>query len=141
MALEQLVQELTTALHSHFPEHEPFSPGRYSLWLRLVKQGELDGSAVDQPIGPPSKLAVTVKSRDELLEAIAENALVAVYGAEIALVKTMPNLIVKLLDQKRRVPVTGAPPLDAKEQPFLKVTVYRFEPSLWERLMGKTGEE
>lgn len=147
MALEKLVQELTTALHSHFPATEPlvpergFSPGRYSLWLRLVKPGELDGSIVDQPIGPASKLALTVKSRDELIEAIAENALVTIYGAEVPLVKEMPNLIVKLLEKKRRLQVPGAPPLDAKDQPFLKVTVYRFEPSLWDRLMGKTGEE
>lgn len=141
MALEKLVQALTTALHSHLPERGSFSPGRYSLWLRLVKQGELDGSLVDQPIGPASKLAITVKSRDELIEAIAENALVTIYGAEVPLVKEMPNLIVKLLEQKAKVPVSGAPPLDAEGQPFLKVTVYRFEPSLWERLMGKTGEE
>ncbi|HLO01775.1 MAG TPA: hypothetical protein VK191_01545 [Symbiobacteriaceae bacterium] len=141
MALEKLVQELTTALHSHLPEHQPISPGRYSLWLRLVKPGELDGSIVDLPMGPAQKLALTVKSRDELLAAIAENALVTVYGAEVPLVKTMPNLIVKLLERKARVPVAGAPPIDAADQPFLKVTVYRFEPSLWERLMGQTGEE
>lgn len=141
MALEKLVQELTTALHSHFPAHEGFSPGRYSLWLRLVKPSVIDGSIVDHPIGAAQKLVMTFRSRDELLEAIAENALVTVYGAEVALVKEMPNLIVKLLDRKARVPVSGAPPLDAPNQPFLKVTVYRFEPSLWERLTGKTGEE
>lgn len=141
MALERLVQELTATLHSHFPARESFSPGRYSLWLRLVKPGQLDGANIDHPIGPAQKLAITVKSRDELIAAIAENALITVYGAEIPLVQEMPNLIVKLLDQKRRVPVAGAPPLEAVGQPFLKVTVYRFEPSLWDRLMGKTGEE
>lgn len=141
MELERLVQDLTTALHSHFPEQAPFSPGRYSLWLRLVKPGLLDGSVVDVAMGPPSKLALTVKSQDELLAAIAENALVTVYGAEIPLVKEMPNLIVKLLERKQRIAVTGAPPLDVADQPFLKVTVYRFEPSLWDRLMGRTGEE
>lgn len=141
MELERLVQELTTALHSHFPQTAGFSPGRYSVWLRLVKPGLLDGSIVDQPIGPASKLALTVRSRNELIEAVAENALVTIYGAELPLVQSMPNLIVKLEGRKVRIHVDGAPPLTAADQPFLKVTVYRFEPSLWERLTGKSAEE
>jgi hypothetical protein len=141
MALEKLVQDLTTALHSHLPEPETVLPGRYSLWLRLVKPGLLDGAHVDQPIGPAQKLMITIKSRDELIEAIAENALVTIYGAEVPLVDRMPNLIVKLLVRKAKVKVEGAPPLDAADQPFLKVTVYRFEPSLWDRFFGKAGAE
>lgn len=99
-----------------------------------MKLGRLEGSQIEEPVGNVHKLVLQVNSLDELVGELADNMVVAVYGGDIQLVKEMPNLIIKLFDQKVWIPMTGAPPIDQAGQIYLKATVYRWEPSLWDQL-------
>lgn len=114
-----------------------FQPCKVSMWLKFVRIEESDGAKVEQNAGPVQKLVFTAGSPEELVHQVTENMLLTVYGAEVQIVKDLPNLIVKLFDKKAYVPVAGAPPLDQPGQIYLKATVYRFEPSLWDQLFGR----
>lgn len=140
--LEKLVASTRAAIEEALPAPADFRPGKVSMWIKLVKLGEMEGARVELNEGPTQKVIVTAGSYQELLQAVAENLVLAVFGAEVSLVKALPNLIVKLFDRKRTVAVAGGPPLDQAGQLYLKATVYRWEPSLWEQLFpGKRDEE
>ena len=106
--LEKLVTKVQAAILEALPEPGSFRPGKVSMWVKLVKLGDMDGSQVEITQGSTHKVIVTAGSWQELLQAVAENLVLAVYGAEISLVKELPNLIVKLFDRKRTVPIVGA---------------------------------
>jgi hypothetical protein len=118
-----------------------FEPCKVSMWLKFVKLQPVDGTNMEVNITPVQKVIFTASSFAELVQEVAENMVLAVYGADAPPVKELPNLIVKLFDQKARIATPGAPPLEEEGQIFLKATVYRYEPSLWERLFGRDGED
>jgi len=114
-----------------------FRPGKVSVWIKLIRYSQLDGGLVEETVGNIHKLMLAVNSSDELMQELSANMVVSVYGGEMQLVKEMPNLIVKLFDRKAYVEMPGAPPVDQAGQLVLKATVYRWEPSLWDQLLGK----
>lgn len=138
--LERLVTQTAEAIESALPESADFRPGRVSIWIKLVRPGLMDGAAVEMTEGPTQKVLMTAGSYQELLRTIAENLVLTVYGAEVSLVRELPNLIIKLFDRKATVAVAGAPPVGTPGQLYLKATVYRWEPSLWERLFPSRAE-
>lgn len=140
MELEQLLSQVAEAIRSKIDLPE-FHAGKFSMWLKFVRPVITeDGTRMEESVGGLQKLVFTAGSFDELLLHVAENAVLAVYGAELPVVKELPNLIVKLIDRKSFVPVPGGPPVDQAGQVFLKATVYRYEPSLWEQIFGRKQE-
>jgi len=137
MELEQLLVRTESAISRAIPRPD-FTHGKVSMYIKFVRFIDSDGSPIEEAIGPVLKQVLTVSSYDELLRHVSENMMLAVYGAEIQVVKEMPNLIVRLFDQKSFVPTPGAPDLDAPRQIYLKATVYRYEPSLWDSLFNRT---
>ncbi len=126
-----MILQVAAAIRSRIPLPE-FHPGKLSVWLRFVRLAP--GGEV--PIGPAQKLITSARDEEEFFHTIAENVLLAVYGAEIPIVHEMPNLIIKLFDRKAPIQMDGAPPLEEPDQIHLKVTVYRYEPSLWQQIFG-----
>src|SRR5690606_13572922 len=110
-----------------------FRPGRFSVWLRFVRSPE-PGAPPTEQVGEVQKRVDTAGSYNELIHLIAREIVLAVYGAEVQVVTEVPNLIITLLGHRHRVHMPGAPPLDEPDQIFLKVTVYRYQPSLLELL-------
>lgn len=109
-----------------------FQPGKVSIWLRFIRL-EPGG---EQEVVPARKVVAEALSRRALLYTVAEQVVLAVFGSEVQVVYDVPNLMVKLFDRKTMVRLPGCPPLEQEEQIFLKVTVYRYEPGLWQRLFG-----
>lgn len=130
MELERLAAQTAATIRSRFETLE-LSPGKYSLWLKFVRLTVQDGIRTEEATGPIRKLLVTTHSLDDLIGQLAEQLVLTVFGSEVQVVPEMPNLIVKLLDQKVHVHTAGAPALDAAEQVWLKATLYRQESSLW----------
>ncbi|HWI60270.1 MAG TPA: hypothetical protein VNT75_00385 [Symbiobacteriaceae bacterium] len=115
-------------------EKPDFAHGKVSLWVKLVR---LDAQGHEEPVGPLHKVMLTATSYDDLIRQLAENLVVATFGGDVQLVDAMPNLILKLFETKRYVAIPGAPPIDQAGQLFLKGTIYRSEPSLWDQWFGK----
>jgi hypothetical protein len=136
MELEQLLIRTETAINQAIPDPD-FTHGKVSMFIKFVRMVDSDGSQMEESLGHVNKQVLTVSSYDELLRHVAENMMLAVYGAEVQLVKDMPNLIVRLFDQKAMIQTPGAPALDAPGQIYLKATVYRYEPSLWDSLFNR----
>lgn len=136
MELERLVSRIKERILATL-EVEGFRPGKISLWLKFVQFGSMDGTPVETAISPVHRVVFTAASIDELVEQVAENLVLQVFGAETQVVRELPNLIVKLFDHKAMIPMDGAPPLDAPDQVFVKATVYRYDPGLWEQLFGR----
>ncbi|MFZ5827897.1 MAG: hypothetical protein ACOY94_26635 [Bacillota bacterium] len=109
-----------------------FQAGKLSIWLRFVRL-ETGG---EQEVLPALKVVAEALTRKALLYKVAEQVVLAVFGSEVTVVSEVPNLIIKLFDHKAMVYVPGNPPLEQEGQVFLKVTVYRYEPGLWQRLFG-----
>lgn len=139
MELERTTERIKSAIEAGI-ELQDFHPGKVSLWLKYVRPRPQDGITIEETVGPVHKQVFFAPSEDELVRGVAENLLLFVFGAEAPVVKELPNLIVKLFDQKARVAVEGAPPLEQQGQIFLKVTVYPYHPSLWEQLFPKPEE-
>lgn len=131
--LEKLVASVEAAIRAG-TEKPDFAHGKVSLWVKLVR---LDSQGHEETVGPPHKVMLTATSYDDLVRQLAENLVVATFGGDVQLVTAMPNLILKLFEKKTFVPVAGAPPVDQAGQLFLKGTVYRSEPSLWDQWFGK----
>lgn len=109
-----------------------FQSGKVSIWLRFIRLE----SGGEQEVLPAQKVIAEVLSPRALLYKVAEQVVLSVFGSEVTVVAEVPNLIVKLFDRKAMVRVPGGPPLEQEKQIFLKVTVYRYEPGLWQRLFG-----
>lgn len=135
--LEKLVSKTEQAILAVLKPPTEFSPCKVSVWIKLVKPARVDGVQMEETVGNVHKVMLEVNSVDELVREVADNVVVAVFGGDVPLVRQMPNLIVKVFDSKAYVPMEGAPPLDAAGQMFLKATVYRWEPSLWDQLFKK----
>ncbi len=129
--MDRLAAQTAAAIQTALPLPE-IRPGKFSVWLKFVRLT----SAGEESIAPPTKQILTAATAAELTQQLAENALLAVFGAEVQVVQDLPNLIVKVLDRKATVPMPGAPPLDQAGQVFLKATVYEYSPGLWEKLFG-----
>ncbi|HLN62685.1 MAG TPA: hypothetical protein VK464_14155 [Symbiobacteriaceae bacterium] len=134
--LEQLVGLVERTIHQHLRPSE-FHPCKVSVWIKLVRPAKLDGVQVEETVGDVHKVVFQANSSAELVREIADNLVLAVFGGDVQIVQDVPNLIVKLFDQKTVVPMPGAPPLDQAGQTWLKATVYRFEPSLWDHLFKR----
>lgn len=135
--LEQLVTRVEAALRSHVKAPE-FRHGKVSVWMKLVRPA---GPGQEETIGDVHKVLLTATNYDDLLSQVAENLVVAAFGGDVQLVDAMPNLIIKLFDAKAYVPIPGAPPIDQAGQVFLKATVYKWEPSLWDQIFGSKKKE
>ena len=134
--LESLVATVEAAIQAHV-EPPDFGHGKVSVWIKLVRLARAPDP--EETVGHVHKVLLTVKSLDDLIQQVAENLVVAVFGGDVQLVAAMPNLIIKLFESKAYVPLPGAPPIDQSGQVFLKATVYRWEPSLWDQIFGKSG--
>jgi len=110
--------------------------GKCELWLTYVKR--TGGS--DAAVMPGRKLIIDAAGPTELLYAIAAEVVLSVFGDEIRVVDDLPNLLLRLLDRRGEVHLPGAPDLAQEAQIWLKVTVHRHEPGLWQRLFGR-GQE
>lgn len=130
--LEKLAATVEAAIKGRIRPTE-FRPGKVSVWIKMVK---LVGNQ-EETAGHVHKVLLTAAHDEDLIRQLAENLVVATFGADVPLVESMPNLIVKLFDTKAYVAIPGAPPIDQAGQLFLKATVYPFEPSLWDQLFGK----
>lgn len=131
--LESLVAGVEAAIRRG-TEQPDFQHGKVSLWMKLVR---LDSEGREETVGPVHKVLLTASSYDDLLRQVAENLVVATFGGDVQLVEAMPNLVLKLFEQKAYVAVPGAPPIDQAGQLLLKGTVYRSEPSLWDSWFKK----
>lgn len=140
MELEQLLEQTAKAIERAISLPD-FRPTKVSMWLKFVRLGSENGTPIEQTTGHVQKLIFVAASFPELVRQVAENLILAVYGAEVPVVREMPNLIVRLFDQKAWVQVPGAPPIDQADQIFLKATVYRYEPDLWAQLFGRSKGE
>lgn len=118
-----------------------FRPGKVSLWLKYVRLKRDDGAILEETDGPVQKQVFLAASPDELMQDVAENILLFVFGAELSQVKGLPNLIIKLFDKKVRLQTPAAPALDEPDQLFLKATVYEYHPSLWEQLFSRRSKD
>jgi hypothetical protein len=134
--LERLVVQTERVIGEHIGQPE-YHPGKASVWIKLVKLVPMDHSQMEETVGSVHKVILTAGSLEELIRAVAENLVLAVYGGEVQVVTEMPNLIVRLFNRKAYVPTPGAPPLHLPGQTYLKATVYRWEPSLWEQFFPK----
>lgn len=139
MELQVLVQRIAAAIREQV-EIPHFRPGRVSIWLRFVR-APAEGETPTEQVGPVQKLVESAHSREELIRVVAEQIVLAVYGAEVQVVREIPNLILKLFDQRAVVRVPGAPTADEPGQIYLKVTVYRHQPNLLGRLFGGEPEK
>ncbi|HYF78416.1 MAG TPA: hypothetical protein VD973_14865 [Symbiobacteriaceae bacterium] len=135
--LEQLVAKVESALQAHLKTPD-WKHGKVSVWMKLVRPM---GQSQEETVGDVHKVLLTATSYDDLLSQVAENLVVAAFGGDVQLVDSMPNVIVKLFDKKAYVAVPGAPPLDQAGQIFLKATVYKWEPSLWDQIFGGKKKE
>lgn len=133
---EELAREVAQRMAAALPPGNRV-PGRVSVWLRFVQMRPMDGSLVEQTVGATSRTYMTALDAADLYDQLAAQVLLKVFGQEEQVVADLPNLIVKVLDQKGRVPMPGAAPLENPDQIWLKVTVYEFQPNLWERLFGR----
>ncbi len=136
MDLEKLLGLVTKAILSGV-DLSAFHPGEVTCWIKFVQLRGMDGAKIEETVGSTTKLIFDADSVAKLVRAVAENALLAVYGAEVPIVADMPNLIVKLFDKQFFVPIAGAPPIDEPGQIFLKVTVHRYDPGLWKQLFPR----
>lgn len=134
--LEKLVAQTDRSIREHI-EQGDFHPGKVSVWIKLVKLVAVDHTHLEETVGGVHRVILTAGSFPELVRAVAENLVLTVYGGEVQIVKEMPNLIIRMFDRKAYVPTPGAPPLDQAGQVFLKATVYRWEPSLWDQLFKR----
>jgi hypothetical protein len=138
--LARLVAQTESAIRERFAADE-FHPGKVSVWIKLIRQVPMEQTQLEETVGSVHKVLLPASSFPELIRALSENLVVTVYGGELQIVREMPNLIIKLFDRKAVVPVPGAPPLDQAGQIFLKATVYRWEPSLWDQLFHREQTE
>ncbi|MDF2627311.1 MAG: hypothetical protein K0R39_1142 [Symbiobacteriaceae bacterium] len=135
--LEQLVAKVESALRTHLKAPD-FRHGKASVWMKLVRPL---GANQEETVGDVHKVLLTATSYDDLLRQVSENLVVAAFGGDVQLVDAMPNLIVKVFESKAYVPIAGAPPIDQAGQVFLKATVYKWEPSLWDQIFGRNKQE
>lgn len=134
--LEKLAARTAQAILKHVEPPE-FHPCKVSIWIKLVKLVHVDGAQMEETVGSVHKLMLMSNSYADLVRELADNMVLAAFGGDVQLVKEIPNLIVKLFDHKAYVPMPGAPPLDQPGQLYLKATVYRWEPSLWDQLFKR----
>lgn len=132
--LETLVAKVEAAILAHLEPPE-FSHGKVSVWIKLIKPAA--GQDPEETVGHVHKVLLTAVSFQDLVQQLAENLVVAIFGGDVQLAQSMPNLVVKMFESKAWIPVPGAPPVDQAGQIFLKATVYRWEPSLWDQIFGK----
>lgn len=109
-----------------------FQPHKYDIWLHFIREE----NGTEREVLPAVRQVEEAMTEDELVYKVAEQVVLAVFGSEIPVVADLPNLILRLLGHRALVHLPGAPALEAPEQVFLKVTVSRHEPGLWERLFG-----
>ncbi|HEY3368633.1 MAG TPA: hypothetical protein VGK74_26545 [Symbiobacteriaceae bacterium] len=140
MELEKLTAQTEAAIRERL-DLPRFDAGKVSVWIKFVRHVRSDGSLMEEPVGPVQKMVLYIASYDDLVRTVAENMILTVYGSDLQIVPHLPNLIVKLFDRKVFVPVAGAPPLDQPDQIFLKATVYRYEPSLWDQLFKRKAAQ
>jgi hypothetical protein len=136
MELEALLTQTEQGIHGQIDLPE-YRAGKISMWVKFVRMEQVDGTWIEQTVGPVHKLIFLAGSYGELVHQVAENVVLAVYGAEVPIVQAIPNLIVRFFTHKARVPMPGAPPLEEPGQIFAKVTVYEYAPDLWEQMFGK----
>jgi hypothetical protein len=134
--LEKLAAQVAKAIHEYVSPPE-FHPGKVSVWIKLVRPQLMDGAHVEETLGSVHKVIFDAISLDELIREVADNLVLAAFGGDVQIVTAMPNLIVKLFETKGYVPIPGAPPIDQAGQVYLKATVYRWEPSLWDQLFKR----
>lgn len=134
--LEKLVSRVNQAILERVRLDE-FHPGKVSVWIKLVKPVFQDGVHMEETVGNVHKVMFVANSLEELVREVADNMVLAAFGGDVQLVKDLPNVIVKLFEHKLYVPLPGAPPIDQAGQLFLKATVYRWEPSLWDQLFKR----
>lgn len=108
-------------------------PGRHEIWLTFVRRTGL----TEERVMPGYKVVRSVVNGRELLDAVAEAIVLAVFGELAQVVDELPNLRLSLLDRRAQVRMPGAPPLDQDGQIWLRVTVRRNEPGLLERLFWR----
>lgn len=134
MTLEAKVQQVAAAIQGQI-EPPYLLPEKVSLWLRFFRKRP-GQDPPEETLGPIEKYVVPVHSYFSLIESVAEAAVLAVYGAEHPVVDEMPNLVMKLFDRRALVPIPGAPAPSEPDQVYLKVTVYRYQPDLWQQVFG-----
>lgn len=116
-------------------------PGRFSVWLRFFRhQTGPDGVLMEETVGTTTRVFFTARNAPDLYEELAQNVVLKVYGEEVETTRTLPNLVLKIGLRKEKVALSGAPPLSQPDQVFLKVTVYEYQPSLWERVLGRVPD-
>lgn len=129
--LNQMVQLVAKAIRERI-DLVGFQPSKYDLWLHFIR---LEDGA-EREVLPATKRVEEATTESELLYKVAEQVVLAVFGSEITVVTELPNLMVRLLDHRATVHLPGAPALDQPDQIFLKVSLSRHEPGLWQRLFG-----
>lgn len=78
--LEQLVAQTVAAIRAQF-ERDEFHPGKVSVWIKLIRQAPMEQTFIEETVGSVHKVMLPAGSFSELLGALAENLVVAVYGA------------------------------------------------------------
>jgi hypothetical protein len=134
--LENLVKRVALAIRERINPPD-FHPCKVSVWIKLVRLVTVDGTHMEETVGNVHKVLFDVISPDELIAEVADNLVLAAFGGDVQIFKEMPNLIVKLFESKAYIALPGAPPIDQAGQVFLKATVYRWEPSLWDQLFKR----
>lgn len=136
MELEKLLTQTEAAIRERIGSVH-FQPCKVSIWIKFVRRVPMDGAYVEEPAGPVHKLLVPIETEQELIATVAENMVLAVFGGDLQVGERMPNLIVKLFDRKAFIPLPGNPPVEQPDQVYLKATVYRYEPSLWDQFFKR----
>lgn len=134
--LEKLAARIEEAIRARF-EPMDVHAGKVSVWIKLVRLNRVEGTQVEETVGNVHKITFLITCLQDLVRELSDNLVLAVYGGDVQVVQSMPNLIVKLFDHKQVVAIPGAPPLDQPGQIYLKATVYKWEPSLLDQLFGK----
>lgn len=134
--LDRVVRTVATAMAVQLGVPE-VRPGKHEVWLTFVRRNGI----TEELVMPGHRVMVTAQTGPELLNAVARAVVLATFGAEIQVVRDLPNLSVRLLDRREVVHLPGAPPPENPDQIWLKVTVRRYEPGLLARLFGERVED
>jgi len=126
-----MIHQVSAAVRASTPKSE-FHPGKQSLriqFVRLTPEGETS-------FGPAERLIVEAENEEQLYQRLGEQVVLTVFGPEVQVVSKMPNLIVDLFGKTRRVYMEGAPSLDAPGQPYLKLSIEHYAPTVWPQYVG-----
>jgi len=123
--IERRIRNSTTAVTDHL--------GRLSIWLRYVKEEYYRGSPVELTQGSTTRIILEAETTEEFYRILAENIVLKVFGEELRLTRGVPEIVLKLFDDKYHLPPKGKY-ADHTTELKLKVTVYRHRPGLFDRL-------